>query len=195
MGKGSLLTLSIHVFFCGRQALAVSLRACVLSGSKPQPRIVVLASSMNRTGRSRNSAGFSPLRTVLVANSLWRAILAADEDHRHIGDSARVRGGKIVESHAASIDLPAPGGPTRSMFSYQYSKLAAWAMPLVGLRRVRQCKERVGPHGRTEHPADRARTASTALSARKPQPIAFGRGDRQDHGNWLRDTLSAARST
>jgi hypothetical protein len=63
MGKGSLLTLSIHVFVCGRQALAV--RASGLAsflGQNAGRTSRHSQISMNRTGRSRNSAGFSPLR-------------------------------------------------------------------------------------------------------------------------------------
>src|SRR6202023_4188295 len=45
MGKGSLLTLSIHVFVCGRQALAVRASGLAsLSGSKRRPHIAALAS-------------------------------------------------------------------------------------------------------------------------------------------------------
>jgi hypothetical protein len=64
MGKGSLLTLSIHAFVCGKQALAV--RASGLAsflGQNAGRTSRHSQVSMNRTGRSRNSAGFSPLRT------------------------------------------------------------------------------------------------------------------------------------
>jgi len=61
MGKGSLLTLSIHAFVCGKQALAV--RASGLASFLDQNAGRTSRHSqvsMNRTGRSRNSAGFSP---------------------------------------------------------------------------------------------------------------------------------------